>query len=88
MTAVSHGCNNVWKWEQASSHRAFGLPGDTDPPKKKKKCTREQTVRDGKEYPKGSNSILKELMIKKLTQAWWSAKAGLQKAGPTCTGTL
>ena len=54
---------------------------------KKKKCTREQTVTDGKEYPKGSNSILKELMIKKLTQAWWSAKAGLQKVGPGCTGT-
>ena len=27
-------------------------------------------------------------MKKKLTQPWWSAKAGLQKEGPACTGTL
>lgn len=29
VTAVGCGCNNVWKWEQASSHRDFGLPGET-----------------------------------------------------------
>lgn len=36
VTAVSCGRKNMWKWEQASSHRAFGLPGETDSNKKKK----------------------------------------------------